>query len=307
MPKRASAPRYPIRAVARLTGVGIDTLRAWERRHGAVTPTRDDRGRVYSDADIRRLRLLRDAVARGHSIGRIAGLDTPALEALAATSAETHPAAPAAPARVMVDNGPLIEALRQFDTAAVEAALGRAAVMLTPAELLRQVVVPVLTEVGDDWCKRRVSVAHEHLISAVVRNVLGSFLHVYGRPQSPVRILLSTPIHERHEFGVLGAALLAASAGLDAIYLGPELPAGEIVECAVTAQADVVVLGVTAADRGDEIQREVEEVARRLPTDVELWLGGRAAPRIGAAIRPRGLVLADFDGLEVELARVAGV
>lgn len=305
MAKRASAPRYPIRAVARLTGVGIDTLRAWERRHGAVTPTRDDRGRLYSDTDIRRLRLLRDAVARGHSIGRIAALDTPALEALSATWAETQ-ATPGAPAGVMVDNGPLIEALRQFDTAAVEAALGRAAVMLTPAELLRQVVVPVLTEVGDDWCKRRVSVAHEHLISVVVRNVLGSFLHVYGRPQSPVRILLSTPVHERHEFGVLGAALLAASAGFDAIYLGPELPAGEIVECAVTAQTDVVVLGVTAADRGDDIQREVEEVAGRLPKDVELWLGGRAAPRIGAAIGPRGLVLADFDDLEVQLARVVG-
>ena len=33
---------YPIRAVSRLTGIGIDTLRAWERRYRAVTPTRDD-------------------------------------------------------------------------------------------------------------------------------------------------------------------------------------------------------------------------------------------------------------------------
>jgi hypothetical protein len=53
-------------------------------------------------------------------------------------------------------------------------------------------------------------------------------------------------------------------------------------------------------------QIEIEEVARRLPQDVELWLGGRAAPSIGAAIGPRGLVLADFDGLELQLARVAG-
>ena len=52
--------RYPIRAVSRLTGIGIDTLRAWERRHDAVTPVRDERGRMYSDADVARLRLLRD-------------------------------------------------------------------------------------------------------------------------------------------------------------------------------------------------------------------------------------------------------
>jgi DNA-binding transcriptional MerR regulator len=34
--RRSGAARYPIRAVSKLTGIGIDTLRAWERRHGAV-------------------------------------------------------------------------------------------------------------------------------------------------------------------------------------------------------------------------------------------------------------------------------
>ena len=65
---------YPIRAVSRLTGISIDTLRAWERRHDAVTPVRDERGRMYTDADVARLRLLRQAVEQGHSIGRLAGL-----------------------------------------------------------------------------------------------------------------------------------------------------------------------------------------------------------------------------------------
>ena len=70
----ASPARYPIRAVSRLTGIAIDTLRAWERRYGAVTPTRDDRGRMYTEADVARLRLLNGAVEQGHSIGRLAGL-----------------------------------------------------------------------------------------------------------------------------------------------------------------------------------------------------------------------------------------
>ena len=60
---------YPIRAVSRLTGIGIDTLRAWERRYGAVTPTRDDRGRMYTEADVARLRLLNGAVDRTFSNG----------------------------------------------------------------------------------------------------------------------------------------------------------------------------------------------------------------------------------------------
>ena len=78
----AGPARYPIRAVSRLTGIGIDTLRAWERRYGAVTPTRDDRGRMYTEADVARLRLLNGAVEQGHSIGRLAGLSNDQLRDL---------------------------------------------------------------------------------------------------------------------------------------------------------------------------------------------------------------------------------
>ena len=77
---------YPIRAVSRLTGIGIDTLRAWERRHSAITPLRDDRGRIYTEADIARLRLLRSAVEHGHSIGRLAALSDKQLRNLTATA-----------------------------------------------------------------------------------------------------------------------------------------------------------------------------------------------------------------------------
>ena len=75
MAKKSSGgppPRYPIRAVSRLTGLSVDTLRAWERRHNVVTPVRDDRGRMYSGTDVKRLQLLAAAVDRGHAIGRLA-------------------------------------------------------------------------------------------------------------------------------------------------------------------------------------------------------------------------------------------
>ncbi len=77
-----SVVQYPIRAAAILTGLSIDTLRAWERRYQAVTPIRGERGRVYGEGHIRRLILLRDAVSRGHAIGQVAGLEDSALEKL---------------------------------------------------------------------------------------------------------------------------------------------------------------------------------------------------------------------------------
>jgi len=37
-------PDYPIRAVSKLTGLSVDTLRAWERRYRAIVPRRNTLG-----------------------------------------------------------------------------------------------------------------------------------------------------------------------------------------------------------------------------------------------------------------------
>src|SRR6478752_321916 len=192
-PMKKASNTYPIRAVSLMTGVSIDTLRAWERRYGAVAPVRDDRGRVYSDDDVRRIALLRDAVQSGHAIGRVANMTTAQLEELsAAASANVMPARTAArslPVTVNIDR--IIAALERFDAAAVEADLGRAAAMLRPPELLRDVLVPVLTEVGERWHRGHARIAHEHMLSASVRNVLGSLLRVHLRDGVPDKMLFA--------------------------------------------------------------------------------------------------------------------
>ena len=114
--------------------------------------------------------------------------------------------------------------------------------------------MPVLTQVGDDWHRGRTRIAHEHLMSSTMRNLLGAFLRLYARRQTSVRLLFATPSGERHEIATLGAAMLAASAGLGVSYLGANLPAREIVDSVEPAGAQVLVLGLTtaAADKARE-------------------------------------------------------
>ena len=47
-----------VKAVAQLSGVSAHTLRAWEKRHAVVGPLRVNGRRVYSLADVDKLRLL---------------------------------------------------------------------------------------------------------------------------------------------------------------------------------------------------------------------------------------------------------
>ena len=302
---RDTPAHYPIRAVSKLTGVAIDTLRAWERRHSAVTPIRDDRGRMYTDADIARLRLLRGAVEHGHSIGRLARLTDAELRQLAAAGAsavsEVDP-----PRRTSIDTAALTAALQKYDATAIDQQISRLASVLPPLELLRDVLMPVLAQVGDDWHRGPSRIAHEHLMSSTMRNILGSFLRLYARPEALPRLLFATLSGERHEIGTLGAAMLAASSGLGVAYLGPDLPAREIVESVRPAGAQVLVLGLTATSADKATERELRTIVRDLPKEVELWAGGRGAARHAALISPRGLVLLDYNAYQQELARIGG-
>jgi DNA-binding transcriptional MerR regulator len=66
---------FPIREVARLTGVNPVTLRAWERRYGLIVPTRTESGhRLYSMSDIERVRKILGWIERGAAVSKIGKL-----------------------------------------------------------------------------------------------------------------------------------------------------------------------------------------------------------------------------------------
>jgi DNA-binding transcriptional MerR regulator len=66
---------YRIGAVAKLTGISVDRLRAWERRYGAVVTRRTEaHGRIYTRDDVERLTLIKQLVDLGNPISSVAEL-----------------------------------------------------------------------------------------------------------------------------------------------------------------------------------------------------------------------------------------
>ena len=104
-----TASGYRIGAVSRLTGISPDTLRIWERRYAAVTPQRSaGGGRLYRGEDIARLKLMKQLVDAGDSIGTVATLGREELQARVAEIRPTAvPTAPLAPLRLVVIGEPL--------------------------------------------------------------------------------------------------------------------------------------------------------------------------------------------------------
>ena len=64
-PGPAETPKLSIGALARATGIAVETLRTWESRYGFPAPERKPSGhRVYPVSSIARLRRIRETDAR---------------------------------------------------------------------------------------------------------------------------------------------------------------------------------------------------------------------------------------------------
>jgi DNA-binding transcriptional MerR regulator len=294
---------YPIRAVAKLTGISIDALRVWERRYQSVVPARTARGRLYDAAQVRRLMLLRDATQAGHSISQVSKLEDEQIRELLAT-----PQAPAM-AQETSDEHTIIRAvlsaIDNYDYPAANSELGVLASLLPIPDFIYRVAHPLLDVVGRRWFAGSLTVAQEHMISALLRNLLGGLVRLYHPREPRVRLLFATPSGEMHEFGILCGAMLAVAAGAEAIYLGPNLPTPEIVGITNRLKPQALVLGVVAPQYIPDLSGVLRFIADQIPERTLLWVGGEGAQAAIPGDPPERVVfLEDFESMAPHLANL---
>ena len=272
-------PRHPIRVVAQRTGLSAPVLRAWERRYGAVEPSRSEGGqRLYSDADVRRLQLLATAVDGGRTIGLIAGLEESELQELIDEDRET-PVQPHGD-EVTPDVERVAHALaliEEMRTDELEQYLMRSAVELRPHELVEGLVVPLLQEVGRSWQSGRMRPSTEHIASVAIRRFL-EWVSTTNQPDPDAPLALTgTPVGQQHEFGALLAGVIAAYQGWRVRFLGPDLPAEDIAEAAKKLDASMVALSAVHPRLDARGVEEVKRVRELLPASVQVVIGGAGA------------------------------
>ncbi len=298
---RRAAPRHPIAVVAERTGLSPDVLRVWERRYGAVAPARGAGGhRLYSDRDIERLRLLRAAVRAGRGIGLVARLDEAALARTVADDrgarAESETRDAPAPARGQGD-AEAAEAVVEralaltaaLDARELDGELRRAATRLGVTVFLERVAAPLLRRVGDEWHAGRLSPAQEHLAAATLHDLLVESMRSVAPARGAPRVVVATPAGERHAIGAAFAGAAAAAQGWSVIYLGADLPAGEIAAAAAATEARVVALSLLYVDDRERLLGELRTLRARLLADVPLLAGGAGAVSLAAELRACGV------------------
>ncbi len=270
--------RHTVRSVALRTGLTAHVIRVWERRYGTVTPSRSSGNqRLYTEADVERLALLKQVTDRGHSISRVTALPTEQLSLLVSAEDRSTMIRTEAGGSIAGLLETAFQAVADMDAAGLERVLEQGALRLGQIGLLAQVVAPLVGRIGEAWREGHLKVVHEHIASAVIRTYLCQAARPHTlHPSAPV-LLVTTPAGQLHELGAALVAAAATSHGWRVTYAAPALPAEEIAAAAIHHGVFAVALSLVHPEDDPMLPAELRRLRRLLPQAVHLLVGGRAA------------------------------
>jgi MerR family transcriptional regulator, light-induced transcriptional regulator len=266
---------YRISTVSDMTGIPRNTLLAWERRYGLVRPTRHDNGyRSYTEQDVATILRLKNAMAVGLRIGE-------AVDVLKSDAKKQSELRPELGAEGTIEfaqvRDELVGALTEYRRPHAEAILHR--LFPVPFRLrLTEVFFPVLRRIGDLWSEGKISIAQEHYASAILRAHLAGLLITVGTdlPTAP-HAVTTTFVGDNHEMAALALAIQLSTSGFRVSYLGPNLPASELVGFAKKFRPELVCISCILEPSVDELSAYMAELAEVSGTR---WVLGGALPEI---------------------------
>jgi MerR family transcriptional regulator, light-induced transcriptional regulator len=118
---------------------------------------------------------------------------------------------------------------------------------LAPPEVHVRVVAPAMRTVGELWARDEITVADEHLATAITYRVLNVISAAAGDPPAPTRqrVMLAALEEERHVVGLQMVADTLTAAGFDVMALGADVPLDALLAAIARYAPAVLGLSVT--------------------------------------------------------------
>jgi len=298
--------KFTLRQVVELTALSEFSLRGWESRYRAFSPRRTDSGRrIYTQIDVQKALALKSLTERGRKISEIAGLNLEQLEELVGVVNVSAPTVYGA------RNAELKELFSYIERQAwkeLHDSLDAKLKKKRGTNGIPAFILPLLEMIGVGVAKGMISVAQEHIASAMLKEQLYLMRRRFKRGRVSVRLLMAAPEGDMHDLGLLIAYNLAVASGCEVLYLGPNTPKRELCEVAVRFDATHVL--VASAIREEAAPKEsflsfLNYLDRNLPALTHLWLGGRAVFSLEPRMKRECRIFQSLPDLELALGELA--
>jgi DNA-binding transcriptional MerR regulator len=264
---------FSIKDLENLSGIKAHTIRIWEKRYNVLQPMRTDTNiRLYDLASLQKLLNITLLHDYGYKISKISAYpeaEIPQMvrEIVSSKSAKNHAITAFKMAMMNFDQELF---LNTYNWLAEEKSF---------KEIFHQVFIPLLEELGLLWQTDTITPAHEHFISCLVQQKLlvnTEKLQLVRPTQLDKVFVLSLPMNEIHELGLMYLNYEILYRGYKTIYLGESMPIDNLKDLKKHFNSLVFVSYLTVQPELSAINDYVVEMTNQLVDDsTELWYTGR--------------------------------
>lgn len=261
--------RYTIKDLENFTGIKSHTIRIWEQRYGLLQPNRTDTNiRFYSDEDLRKILNVKLLYDRGLKISRISSMsDQEVLDQVGEflDGGTTHQ-------NEVVEQ--FVRGIIDHDESRIKELLQEISEEKELDELYPQIIIPLLTRVGDLWQMGTISVSHEHFISNIIREFfIINITQQTGTLYSRGRVVLFLPEHEQHELSLLFYYYILKKRGFDCFYLGQSVPFNDLEHFVNVSKPDYLVCSLINSVKEIEIKTFFDQITSLIAPE-KIFVGG---------------------------------
>lgn len=264
---------FSIKDLENLSGIKAHTIRIWEKRYDILQPMRTDTNiRLYDLASLQKLLNITLLHDYGYKISKIATYPQdkiPSLvrEIISSKTAKSHAISE------------LKMAMMNFDQELFFNTYNWLIAEKSFKEIFHQVFIPLMNELGLLWQSDTITPAHEHFISYLIKQKLlinTEKIQVLKQTKVDKIFVLSLPMNEIHELGLMYLNYEILLHGYKTIYLGESMPIDNLKDLKKHFDSIVFVSYLTVQPERDILDSYIQKMSDELVDEnTQLWFTGR--------------------------------
>jgi DNA-binding transcriptional MerR regulator len=280
---------FSIKDLENFSGIKAHTIRIWEKRYNVLQPMRTDTNiRLYDLDSLQKLLNITLLHDYGYKISKIATYPEEKIpqlvrEIITDKSAKVH---------AISD---LKMAMMNFDQDLFFSIYDSLLEKRTFQEIFHQVFIPFMHELGLLWQTDSITPAHEHFISYLIKQKLivnTEKLQVLKPTKTDKVFVLSLPMNEIHELGLMYINYEVLLHGYKTIYLGESMPIENLKDLKKHHNNIIYISYLTIQPNREILNEYISKMNEELlDNETELWFIGRMVQFISLEELPEKVLI----------------
>jgi DNA-binding transcriptional MerR regulator len=246
---------------SKISGVGVHTIRAWEKRYKALEPVRNSSGhRTYTKADIEKLMLLSELCLLGYTISKVAKFEISDLKLLLKDLGKSDdsidsPEFNLIKEKLTVDasgsKNILLFALKTYTLDVINQEIGKLKTMVSAHDMAMNIILPLSNELRELRNRGEFSQIQEETVINLLRFHSGHALYHQNdrRDRNSVNVVVAGIAGASNDLGLIMAGLLCNYYGFNFSFLGPDISVEALSDSMGFLNTNLIILSALNAKK----------------------------------------------------------